>query len=118
LGDDGGLFRTLTEEDFRVLNTIRELTAGLPNSAKDWDAVADRLLTGYRSDKFPAQAATVNSGVVPLVQALKTAESEARAENSELRVQELLEAVETLQERVETLSQEKYYGNWLPHRNN
>jgi DNA repair exonuclease SbcCD ATPase subunit len=105
LGEDGTLVRTIMDEDFRVLNTIRELTAGLPNNAKNWESVAERLASGYRTDNFPPEAAMVRSSVVPLVQAVRHAESEARANSSEIQVQELQKELDKTRGRLDELTQ-------------
>jgi hypothetical protein len=93
-GDDGRLMRHIDDQDFLVLNTIRGLTQGMPNNAKDWNVVAERLAEGYRDHNFPPAAATVRSVVAPLAQAMKVAESEAQKESALARLDEVRQTYE------------------------
>ena len=93
-GDDGRLVRHIDDQDFLSLNTIRGLTQGMPNNAKDWNAVAAKLAEGYRDNNFPPEAATVRSVVAPLAQAMKVAESEAQKESALARLDEIRQIYE------------------------
>lgn len=93
---DGAVTAVFNDDDLLVLNTIRALTAGKPNNAKDWAMVARRLGEGYRDPVFPPEAAFIESGIVAHSVMVQAGAAIARRDAAELQNEALTHRYELL----------------------
>jgi DNA-binding transcriptional MerR regulator len=94
--------RDFNDDDIAVVNTVRALREGTGNNNVDWQRIGDELARGYRDTNFPAEAATVETGLTVLAQHERVATIISERDSAQARVRELEAALkDERQQRID-----------------